>query len=91
MPEPKWLNAREDRAWRAFVFARADDAVRAWTEVGFRREPIFADHEAEEYRILAGVLPSLQTARAGLRQRAMHDGPDAWWRRLQQLGTTPDG
>jgi len=67
----------------SFVFARADDAVRAWTEVGFRREPIFADHEAEEYRILAGVLPSLQQARAGLRQRVVHDDPDAWWRRLQ--------
>jgi len=68
----------------SFVFARADDAVRAWTEVGFRREPIFADHEAEEYRILAGVLPSLQAARAGLQQRVVHDEPGAWWRRLQQ-------
>ncbi len=67
----------------SFVFARAEDAVRAWTEVGFRREPIFADNEAEQYRVLAGVLPSLYAARAGLRRRVVHDEPDAWWRRLQ--------
>ncbi|MGD9495372.1 MAG: hypothetical protein AB7Y46_03575 [Armatimonadota bacterium] len=67
----------------SFVFARADDAVRAWTEVGFRREPIFVDEGADEYRVLAEVLASLSAARQGLRRRVIHGEPDNWWVRLQ--------
>lgn len=69
-----------------FVFACADDAVRAWTEVGFRREPIFAEEGAGEYRALAEVLPSLRTARGSLRRRVLHDEPAAWWARLRWPG-----
>lgn len=67
----------------SFVFTRADDAVRAWTEVGFRREPIFMEEGAGEYRALAEVLGSLRAARAALRQRVIHDEPAAWWARLE--------
>jgi len=67
----------------SFVFARADDAVRAWTEVGFRREPIFVEEGVGEYRALAGLLASLRAARASLRQRVIHDEPAAWWARLK--------
>lgn len=67
----------------SYVFTRADDAVRAWTEVGFRREPIFAEKDAGEYRALADNLPSLRAARASLRERVIHDEPAAWWARLQ--------
>jgi len=66
----------------SFVFARADDAVRAWTEVGFRREPVFAEKDAENYCVLAARLPSLRAAREGLRQRVVHDEPADWWKRL---------
>ena len=66
----------------SFVFARADEAVRAWTEVGFRREPIYVKDNADGYRILAGLLPSLRAARDGLMRRVIHDEPDAWWGRL---------
>lgn len=65
----------------SFVFARADDAVRAWTEVGFRREPVFADEEVDEYRALAALLPSLRAARDGLRGRVIHGEPRAWIKR----------
>ncbi len=66
----------------SYVFESADDAVRAWTEVGFRRQPIFGGEDDEAYRVLAGVLPSLRAARDGLRQRVVHDDPAHWRSRL---------
>ncbi|NLO04809.1 MAG: hypothetical protein GX131_03150 [candidate division WS1 bacterium] len=72
-----------------FVFARADDAVRALTEVGFRREPIFGTERAEGYAVLADLLPSLRAAREGLRQRVIHDDPSGWYGRLFKRVGTP--
>ena len=70
--------SEEDHA--SFVFKSADPVVRAWTEVGFRREPVF-EAEAEEagpYEALAQVLPSLAAARASLVRRVVHDSVDQW-------------
>jgi hypothetical protein len=64
----------------SFVFKCADPVVRAWTEVGFRREPIF-EQEAEQwgpYETLAEVLPSLAEARASLVRRLIHDSVGSW-------------
>ncbi len=64
----------------SFVFEDAGQVVRAWTEVGFRREPIFGGEEIDRDPAvaLAKVLPSLREARSGLRARVIHDRPDRW-------------
>ena len=64
----------------SFVFEDAGQVVRAWTEVGFRREPIFGGEEIERDPAvaLAKLLPSLREARTGLRARVIHDSPDRW-------------
>jgi len=66
----------------SFVFEDADSVVRAWTEVGFRREPIFSPSEGDAAAALARSLPSLRMARSGLRDRVIHDEPGMWIRRL---------
>ncbi|MFP4248944.1 MAG: hypothetical protein ACLFU7_04760 [Armatimonadota bacterium] len=66
----------------SYVFEDADAVVRAWTEVGFRREPIFSPSERDAAAALARVLPSLSEAREGLRDRVVHDEPNSWSRRL---------
>lgn len=66
----------------SFVFESADDVVRAWTEVGFRREPIFTPAEREPAAALARVLPSLTAARRGMVGRVIHDEPQLWQKRL---------
>ncbi len=66
----------------SFVFEDADAVVRAWTEVGFRREPIFSPSERDAAAALARVLPSLREARSGLRDRVIHDEPGLWRSRL---------
>ncbi len=65
-----------------YVFERVDDVVRAWTEVGFRREPIFSPSERDAAAVLALVLPSLRAAREGLLRRMIHDSPQHWRQRL---------
>ena len=62
----------------SFVFADAGDVVRAWTEAGFRREPIFSPAERDPAAALARVLPSLRRARQGLLARVIHDEPRLW-------------
>jgi hypothetical protein len=66
----------------SFVFESAGDVVRAWTEVGFRREPIFSPAERDPAAALARVLPSLNAARTGLLRRVIHDEPGLWRERL---------
>ncbi|MFW6438143.1 MAG: hypothetical protein ACOCZ7_03930, partial [Armatimonadota bacterium] len=66
----------------SFVFEDADAVVRAWTEDGFRREPIFSPAERDAAAALARVLPSLHAARTGLRDRVIHDEPRLWGERL---------
>jgi len=66
----------------SFVFEDADAVVRAWTEAGFRREPIFSPAERDAAAALARVLPSLNAARSGLRDRVIHDEPGLWRERL---------
>ncbi|MFW5868985.1 MAG: hypothetical protein ACOCX2_14265 [Armatimonadota bacterium] len=65
-----------------FVFEDADRVVRAWTEAGFRREPIFSPSERDDAAALARVLPSLNAARRGLLSRVIHDEPGQWKERL---------
>lgn len=72
----------------SFVFRRADPVVRAWTQVGFRREPIF-EQEADgsgPYGALAALVPSLAQAREALVQRIIHDSVDSWREALSQAG-----
>lgn len=67
----------------SYVFRAADPVLRAWTEVGFRREPIFADTDlVEELPALLEVAPSLRAAREGLLRRVVHDNLDGWRRSL---------
>ena len=64
----------------SFVFKRADPVVLAWTEVGFRREPIFEEEAEDEgpYETLAELLPSLAEARTSLVKRVIHDSVEQW-------------
>jgi hypothetical protein len=66
----------------SFVLADAEAVVRAWTEVGFRREPIFDPAPRDASAALARVLPGLRAAREGLVDRVVHTEPDAWRERL---------
>lgn len=65
-----------------FVFECVDDVVQAWTEVGFRREPVFSPLERDPAAALARVLTSLRSAREGLLRRIIHDSPTHWRERL---------
>ena len=66
----------------SYVFSNVDDVVQAWTEVGFRREPIFSPAERDAAAALARLLRSLKAARAGLLRRVIHDSPEHWQQRL---------
>ncbi|HUS80489.1 MAG TPA: hypothetical protein VM283_04415, partial [Armatimonadota bacterium] len=67
----------------SYVFASAEPVVRAWTEVGFRREPIFTDEgEFGPLRALQAVVASLRQARSGLVKRIVHASVEGWRREL---------
>lgn len=69
--------SEEDHA--SYVFQQADPVVQAWTQVGFRREPIFAEQASEgPYAALADLLPALANARAAFVRRVVHSSVDAW-------------
>ena len=62
-----------------FIFKQADPVLRAWTQVGFRREPIFTEQtDPGPYAALADLLPALAEARAALVRRVVHTSVDTW-------------
>lgn len=65
-----------------YVFAGVDCVVQAWSEVGFRREPIFSPADRDAAAALSLVLPSLRGARESLLRRVIHDSPQHWRERL---------
>lgn len=66
----------------SFLFEDVRAVVQAWTEVGFRREPIFDPTPRDASAALARVLPSLRAAREGLIDRVIHTEPRMWRDRL---------
>lgn len=67
----------------SYIFRDAEAVLRAWTEVGLRREPVFADAaQVPELPALLEVAPHLRAAREGLLRRVVHDSPQSWRRYL---------